>query len=900
MEHARAGSGGCLFIRGDAGLGKTSVLAEGRRMAKPHLRVGFGRADAMESWFPFGVMSAVLLDLGGPDLMNTDQPLGRDTRAARFMAVLTWLQSASGEPMLLVIDDLHWADPDSLGLIAFLARRLGNLHVAVLASLRPWPSHASDVTAELAVAGHAQTEQLEPLSRGSAARLIEDAVGLAVPPDVVERAHDLCTGNPLLLQQVARTIRRGEGMPAAIEGDPSLVEGLLLTRFASLPPDGMRLAQAGSVLGVAFRADVAADVAQLDAAVTVPAIEALTGTGLVNSIGGSVLELVHPIFRRALYDGMAPAVRTLLHRRAFSTLSLLGLETEAAEHAVRGELGGDKGAIELLARVGRRALAAGALQTAVIHLAGAAGLAMDGAPAELLMGLGEAQVAAGHVKDSCATLRRVLTLEQLSGSTEGYALRLLAHALYMSGDRAAADSVFDQAVTRLQTHDRSAAIDALIYGSFGAALADGMTRASVLAERARELSKQADDETRNRANAVCAYVRLWMGDGSRLEDIGVAARAIQSDAELVTVDSSAGFDLMSIYAGAAGLTEQWAEAERVHTIILNAAERAGALTAIANLSTHKAWLLTRLGRLDEALQLLRRALSLADLIPFIECYAAIGQSYVLQLMGHADESERLCRQSEAAARGQIDALVFAAEIRGHGALREGRLHDAAVHYRTLESAVAKAGYREPCLGAWARHAVAAYVGCNQEGDARRVIAWVEDCARGLPCVWPRIAAATSRAMLAHRQGDNATADGEFRKGLALHETTELPIEEAETLLEYGAFLRRTGQSVRARPLLARALEIAERTNAMWIVGFVRAELTVAGGRRRRSGSLERLTAQERRVADLAAAGLSNRELAARLSLSIPTIETHLQRIYGKLEIHSRRELMTKGVPDRLS
>ena len=121
----------------------------------------------------------------------------------------------------------------------------------------------------------------------------------------------------------------------------------------------------------------------------------------------------------------------------------------------------------------------------------------------------------------------------------------------------------------------------------------------------------------------------------------------------------------------------------------------------------------------------------------------------------------------------------------------------------------------------------------------------------------------------------------------------MPLEQVETLLGYGAFLRRRGRLSRARPLLAKAAAIAEANQAGWLLEQVREELAAAGGRRRRSREeTTRLTIQEARVARLAAAGHSNKAIAGKLSLSVKTIEYHLQQVYAKLGISSRRELMT--------
>jgi DNA-binding CsgD family transcriptional regulator len=210
----------------------------------------------------------------------------------------------------------------------------------------------------------------------------------------------------------------------------------------------------------------------------------------------------------------------------------------------------------------------------------------------------------------------------------------------------------------------------------------------------------------------------------------------------------------------------------------------------------------------------------------------------------------------------------------------------------MEATTARVGLGEPCEVPWASHAIAAYVGCGREDDARRVVGWLEECAERLPCRWPRIAAATGRARLAEAGGDHRSADDLFQTAVKLHDETDLPAERLQTLLEYGKFLRRSGQLARARPMLAQALGMAEEAGAEWLVSQTREELRVAGGRRRRRHeNANRLTAQEQRVAELAASGATNPEIARQLYLSVSTIETHLGHIYAKLGVRSRRELM---------
>ncbi|MGH3839140.1 MAG: ATP-binding protein [Pseudonocardiaceae bacterium] len=163
LDGARAGRGGVLFVVGEAGLGKTTCLDQAAVLADPEVQVGLGRGDVMEVSLPFGVFTAALGALGYHDLLTvlaSGAGLG-DVRAARFYAVLRWLEDTSG-PVLLALDDLHWADPDSLALLSFLCRRLARLPVAVLGTMRPWPQGAHELSSALVYDGYASV--LGPVS----------------------------------------------------------------------------------------------------------------------------------------------------------------------------------------------------------------------------------------------------------------------------------------------------------------------------------------------------------------------------------------------------------------------------------------------------------------------------------------------------------------------------------------------------------------------------------------------------------------------------------------------------------------------------------------------------------------------------------------------------------------
>src|SRR5260370_5739594 len=157
LERARAGQGQALFVIGEAGRGKTSVWKQAREQAGG-LSVGVGRGQAMEATLHFGIVSEALRGVGAGtplDVPRSAASAGLDARAAYFYATLRHLESIK-QPTLILLDDLHWADPDSLALVSFLSHRLGPVPVAVLPALPPWPPPAPAPSPPLAHHCHAR------------------------------------------------------------------------------------------------------------------------------------------------------------------------------------------------------------------------------------------------------------------------------------------------------------------------------------------------------------------------------------------------------------------------------------------------------------------------------------------------------------------------------------------------------------------------------------------------------------------------------------------------------------------------------------------------------------------------------------------------------------------------
>jgi ATP/maltotriose-dependent transcriptional regulator MalT len=903
------GQAGALFVVGEAGLGKTALLERGRELAATAgLTVGFGRGHPMEEALPFGVLAQVLDGVGGSGLLREDEPgtARGDDRASRFFAVLRWLERRDDGPVLLVIDDLHWADTDSLELAVFLCRRMPALRAGLLASLRPWPAAALEAATGLAQEGCAQVERLAPLTAAGAAALLAARAGRPVPEDVSRRAGRLCAGNPLLLEQVAMAIGQGEDVPdAGAAGTALMGENLLLARFAGLPTAGLRCARAASVLGTRFVPEIAAQVAGLDGAEADAALESLVRSGLFEEGQGAEAGFIHPLFRQALYDDLGAAMRARLHARAFAVFAARGADAAAAEHAIQANLAGDMDAVAVLERAGLAARRSGALDAAIARLDAAVRLAAGRAGSGLLLAQAEALLTGGQAPRAVAVCQELLSRPDLPDRVLAEAMWMSGRALMMSGEPEAAAATFGEAARTAETVDPGMAVSILVDASVSAMFTAGPKRALAPAGRAAELAARVGPRLEATAMAVWGMAAIQTGDPAGITAAESAAPWLLRDqgrsAGGEIYAPSAIWGLINGFPFAMMLVERLAECDRAMATLRESADRASDPELSALLVNGHGYALFRMGRLDEALEAINTALSLTDLAPAIESFATVGRCYIQLYRGDLADSAAWCERvrAVATARGDWNALLFLWDALGHRRLREGAPDEACEHYARLEALVQQMGIGEPCLPPWSRHAIAAYLAAGRTGDAERVLAWVEEHARPLPCRFPRIAAATGRAWLAELHGDYGAAEAAFGQALALHQEVDLPVEHAETLLGYGEFLRRRGEPARARRVLAEAIEVAQACQAGWLAGLAYAELRIAGGRRRRPHTRE-LTAQESRVAALAATGASNPQIARQLSVSVSTVETHLERIYAKLGIHSRHELIAitaaGGVP----
>src|SRR5437868_2104650 len=895
MSAAQEGRGRSLFIVAEAGLGKTTMIERAYHTPNGPFRIGVGRGDAAESSLPFGTIDQALRGLGfrrPTDAKSVRQP-PLQARATRLYAAEQFLEGLPS-PSLILLDDLHWADEDSLALLSFICRRIGSLPIALIGTLRPWPPSALNMLAPLVTNGDATVEQRMPLAAGAAAEMSNERAGTTSAGPSAERAAAMAAGNPLLLEQIASSVRRGQGLPEADSDGAPATNALLRARFTDVAAEGMRYAQAASVLGTRFRPMIATAMAELSEENGDRALEALCRGGVFDTSTPGWAQFAHPLLQQLVYDGIPAPLRARWHARAFRLLVAAGADTdESAEHAARSGAIGDPDAIRVLALAGRTALREGAIARAKQRLEAAAGLAGSRADAALLLDLGEALLDSGDGRGAIAAARRLLDLSDLTDPQRIAGQRILGRALFTRGAHAEAADAFKEAVATALRSDQSEAVRALLDAAFIAWPSGGPALATPLLEQARELATESSPRLRLRADTAWAFSAFVGGDPAGITVLEGAVREALANPEADTTDFAWSWGTLGTYGNMAKWTERFADATRAYEIGMQAAERMGLPVAIAAVAVMHGDTCIRTGRLREALELADRATMLADLAPERAFWAAIIHAYTLADMGRMEESAEWQRQATALAEpdDQWAGHLWLLHTEAVLAMHDRRTADACALFDRLRVLADHLQILEPCIVPWSGDAIAAYLYGGRVGDATAVLESLESLAQRLPCRFPRVVALGSRAAFIEKS-DPPASRRLLDEAIGLATESGMPLLESRLRDRLGAQLRRSGQDRAARPLLRRALELAEGCGAEGWAKKARAELTLAHGRQsNRREEPDALTDAELRVRALAERGVKAAKIAAQLIVSVNTIETHLQHIFRKLGINSQRELM---------
>ncbi len=895
-----------VVLDGEAGVGKTALWRRAVEAAAERgcrrLISAPGGAEARLAFAALGDLldleiDAVLSTLPGPQRRALEVALLRhegDARSASIdermigVATLSALrQLAADGPLLIAIDNLQWVDASSGSALHFALRRLRDEPVAVVATRRVEPRSGGRLELELGrMLGDERVRRLHvgPLSLGGVHELLVAKLGFHPSRPTLLRLHELTGGNPFYSLEIGRELlARGEepapGEPLPVPGS---VRELVYARLARLSSPTRAVLLAVAALARPTRSTLARFDEPLD-----PALDEAIAAGVIELSQGERVRFAHPLFASVQYEQAPLAQRRRLHARLAEIVEdleerarHLALASSGADERVAAQL--DVGArsaaargapvaaaelCDLAARLtpsprerGRRVLAAAEYH----HRAGSLGLATDRANEALRSGdapdmraralgvLGAVAADTEGVEVAAGVYRRALREPGTARALRADLHQKLAWLRLLHADARRAERNA-RAMLRL-VRGTDPAVETFAAATLSLVIAArGRPIPAELLERGKpghggESGERPWAWSETSPAALEGVILLWAGE---LEAARGPLEVMHRDA----IEAADHWREMHALAYLSALETNlgsplrgWELACRYLELAVatgQEAQRAGAFWPVAAAAS---WL----GRADEAKDAAREGLILAERTGH--------RLYMIGNLTALGGTALSLDEPDAAAR----ALLRAWEL-----MREGGIASLA---------------RFPVLG----DLIEALLATGEYGRAAALAREHTGIARGLGRPWALALAARSSGLIAEARGNEKTAVASYERALREHEVQPRPLEQARTLLAYGALHRRHRRKVAARERLEQGLAIFDAASAERWAERTRAELGRIGGRR--AAAPGTLSATEAAIARLAAAGRTNREVADALHISARTVEWNLSKLYRRLGVRSRTEL----------
>jgi DNA-binding CsgD family transcriptional regulator/tetratricopeptide (TPR) repeat protein len=879
-------SGGCgLLLVGEAGMGKSALLdaasSAAIRDGRTVLRATGVQSEARVAFA--GLHQLLYRLIGSLELLA---PRQRGALLAAFghadgpptevfliaIATLELLaDAATGTGLLVVVDDLQWIDDPTAQVLGFVARRIASEPIALLAATRPGSDDALGASGVL-------VRTLRPLRPDQAERLVRSRY-----PDLDQRRRrwvlEHAEGNPLALVELPK---------AAPAGNPSAGGRIPLTvrleRSFAARVSGLT-APARSAVVVAA-ADDSDDFAEIAAAVTA-AVPGSVADSLRPAVDAGVLVVSqakvrfgHPLARSAVYQSADPEMR----RRAHAALAQVLAEQpeRRAWHLAAATLGPDETIAAELERAAVSAGRRGAGMTSVAAWEQAATLTpQPERRGQRLLRAAELSLALGQAEQANDLAARAEPLPHTRADQARLALIRDALDPGVPGDPLRVCALADLAAEMIDAGHTDLAFRLLMAAAVRVWAADPgpETRAYLMAATER-LPVPADDP---RSLSVGGFV-----DPVRYGDPIARRIAALRPGELDPVSAELAMSIHLVGAGEAIIAVQRA--------VVDGARGEGRLAALPRLLTQQAWNAIALADWQTAVPAADEAVRLASETrqPLWQAAAMTGQAMIAGMRGEAEAAGQLARRAEAIALpARISAVLCGIQLTlGVTAIGAGR-YDEAFDYLLRVFDRADPSY-QAIQSTWALGDLAeAAVRTGRTAQAREILAMFRPREHDSVTPWTRTALLYAAPLLASGEA----AEREFGRALDAG-LVRWPSYRARMLLEYGSWLRRRRRVAEARSPLRTARQICEAHGLLPWAERARQELRATGDVSEAPGAQQwaALSPQELQIAQLAAEGLSNREIGQRLYLSHRTVGSHLYRIFPKLGISSRAQLRSALVP----
>ncbi|MEU5533959.1 AAA family ATPase [Streptomyces sp. NPDC020362] len=901
LGRALEGNGTAVLIEAPAGTGKSTLLAEAAALARmQEARVLRARCCPREARVPWAAVRQLLdphLNDEDHSLLDGDQAVvpstghhGGTPPVDRFRDLyLTLMRLSRHAPLALLVDDAQHADELSQQWLAYLARRLHGVCIALAVATRTASGAPGGVlAAELVACPEFPRLRPRTLSRQGTAQYLADRLGQALGEEAAALCHRAAGGNLALLDAVAEALARTGTPPAQITSgqavgicDRALLGALplLLNRHA---PAVSAAATAVTALDRVADLPLLARTAGIDLPAAEQAVTALEDAGLLRA--GPPWQPAGAVLAQAVTALAGERTLDELRSRAAEALRDLGAgPTKIADMLLRTAPDGQDWRVPVLHEAARIAGERPDPPAARAYLRRA--LAEPPADSDrpqllTLLGITEVHLAPGS---AVGHLRTALEGEEDIG-TQAALVPHLAEALARTGRAEEAVALLDALAGRIGENDREA-----LYRLW----AQGIL---VLLE-----------ETPHMADAWVA--RANMADGlagtSPGQRLLLAALALKTTLTGQCAHTAAGFAdqalarpgpreepaLTAAFAAVALLhADRLTDAAHCCDQLLGDDMRNQPAPLRSLFMAMRAKIAHRMGDLASALSLGRQALALTPPGQRYEPYATAQVINALIDLGEAEEAGSLCRASHQGPTGNhwSWAVLHAARARTHHA--HGRYHTALEELDACARQMRNGGYDNPALVPWRSHAARVHQRLGDDDTARELAEAELVLARR----WgsPRAVATSLRTMGRLQTGPEAVTT--LSEAAALLRTTPARHDLARILTDLGEALHATDRPTEARTALRQALDLADASGAAPLSERAHRALLATGARprRKRQSGVRALTERERRIAALAAGGMDNQAIAAALFVSRRTVEFHLTHVYRKLAIDGRAGLST--------
>jgi DNA-binding CsgD family transcriptional regulator len=812
-----------------------------------------------------------------------------DTNAEIVLYALTSVVADAARdaaPLVLCVDDVHWADERSRAFLLYLARRLAGLPLLLVLAARPAdPDGDRSFVERIAAEPGSVVLELASLTESSVATILTAA--LPAPPSgaLVAACYEATGGVALLVTELADELaRRSARGPPPTPDDvlqlaPTGVTRSVVLRLAQLGEDATALARAVAVLDDEAALSEVAALADLAPREAGSLTSALAASQVLAD--ATPLRFAHPLIRTAVLDDLGVVKARVLHARAARLLRARGAEVErVALQLLSGEPGGDPDAVAVLRDAAAQARRRGAPTAATRLLA----RALDEPPSEdaradVLVELASAELAAGgaharervdaaldELTDAEATVALTLrTLERLLSRVPGTTLApVLARGL-----TAAHEAGDDEAALRMR------ALETIVRRQ-GPGADPGPGRALECELRAGPLSTPAQ----RYALAVALLAQPIETPAAAIES-GKRTRATGRDG-LFPIGATTVSLITMMQADEVEDARAWlAEVEREQRDVAS-------LAGMSHVLTMRAYACFVTGDLAGAEAEARASEGLLELPPLPMMVATLLLTLVARGSGEAalQELERRGIAGELPGGTLVNPILYARAVVRRDT---GDLAGARSDFELLGERVADVHLAQRPLPPW-RSDLALTLAAQGEPESGRALAKEElSLARSR---WP-----THSAQGIALRALGALTPGPAGTKLLVEAVDELEhsprqLELARALVALGSALRRGRQRAVARAPLTRGMELAHRCGAIPLAERARDELRATGARPRRLAlsGVQSLTPSELRVARLAATGVTNRHIAQELYVTLPTVETHLRHVFQKLDLTSREQI----------